>query len=86
MQKVEQAFTEYVNEIRVLLTLTETEEAGREEGGAEESQEDRATDELKASVLPLGTKPLANAIQSQLQIPIVEEDKRLLQSSCLRCW
>ena len=51
-----------------LPTLTEAEETGGEDGGAEESEEDRATDELETCLLSLWTKPLANAVQSHLQI------------------
>ena len=48
--------------------MAEAEEAGGEDSGAEEPQEDGATDELEAGVLSLGAKPLPDAVQCPLQV------------------
>ncbi len=50
------------------LTLAEAEEAGGEDGRAEEAKEDGATDELEASVFALPAKLLSDAVQSVLKV------------------
>ena len=55
-----------------LPTLTEGEKTGRQNGRTEEAEKDGATDEFETGLFLLRSKPLANAVQSHLQVPVME--------------
>ena len=63
------------------------EEAWRENGGTEESQEDGATDEFEASIFSLRPKLLSDDVQSVLEVTACTmEEKEAQRSNVEQVW
>ena len=66
------------------LTLTEVEEAGGEDGRAEETEEDGATDEAETDIFLLGAKPLSDGTEGVLQLTTrTQQGERERRRACV---